>query len=70
MALVAVVSLVSSLLLSRFIVVEGLTRDARFCEQLVANSILQRNAAGYFADPRQSHEESAEIERFLMDLLW
>jgi len=67
---IATVSVTSSIVLSRFIVAEGLGRDARVAAQYVQNSVLQRHAAGYFGAPHEPTPERAEVERFLADLLW
>lgn len=67
---IAAVSVASSIVLSRFIVQEGLGRDARIAAQFIENSVLQRQAASYFGAPHEPSAERIEVERFLADLLW
>ena len=70
LAVIGLVSIASSVVLSRFIVSEGLNRDARVSAQFIEKSVLQRHAASYFQAPFEPTAERAEVERFLNDLLW
>ena len=66
---IALVSTVSSVVLSRFLVREMLNHDALEAMQFIHSSVLQREAEGYFAGAAVADAVRQDVENYLSNVL-
>ena len=67
-AVIALVSIASSVVLSRFLATEMLTRDAEVSRQFIRNSVIQRGAEDYFLRQPRQVVTGAEVEEYFSSL--
>ena len=68
LAVIALVSVASSVVLSRFLATEMLTRDAEVARQFIRSSVMQRGAEDYFLRQPRQVVTRAEVEDYFSSL--